>query len=73
MPAQHDHDGEASLRITVPHANSEDAAALFMPNSSAGSGMVLPHQETLSRMTPTNHPATGQTPRCDAASERAET
>jgi hypothetical protein len=47
MPAQHDHDGEAGFRITVPHANSEDAAALFMPNSSAGSGMVLPHQETL--------------------------
>ena len=47
IPPQHDHDGNADFRITVPHATSEDAAALFMPNSSAGSGMVLPHQETL--------------------------
>ena len=47
-PAEHDTEGRESLTISAPHANDEDAAALFSGNSPAGSGMVLPYQETLS-------------------------
>ena len=47
VPPEHHVDGRADMPISVPHANSEDAAALFSSNSAAGSGLVLPHQESL--------------------------
>jgi hypothetical protein len=47
VPPEHHVDGRADMPISVPHANSEDAAALFSSNSPAGSGLVLPHQESL--------------------------
>ena len=50
VPPEHDLDGRADLPISVPHANSEDAAALFSSNSPAGSGLVLTHQESLAEI-----------------------
>ena len=48
IPPKHDVDGRADAHISVPHANDEDAAALFSNNSPAGSGSVLQRQESLS-------------------------
>ena len=47
-PPEHDKEGREPITITVPHSNDENAAALFSRNSPAGSGMVLPYQQTLS-------------------------
>jgi len=47
-PAKRDNDDRENMKISVHNSNDDDAARLFSCNSPAGSGMVLPYQETLS-------------------------
>ena len=42
LPPEHDIDGRADVQISVPQADGDSS------NSPAGSGFVLPHQESLS-------------------------
>ena len=46
-PSEHHTEGRENISISVPHADTDDTAALFFSNSPAGSGHVLPYQETL--------------------------